>query len=441
MSEMVYSMPKQGIREKDFISTQSTIQQKAPKPDQVSVPNTRHGLEHNFGKVQVGEAPNLVRPTLVRAAEFLGFTQGEYMSCGAASIVSALMIWDRERRNQTPPNNLLVTSCNLILIDLINRKDYLKRFWIEHGIDGDKLFNEIYSTVTSVRDVGLRPDSVISENDYKMLGTALYILFKPDPDTEKAGLPSSRSDELLRTIGLKKETTLGESSKNDNSTMIAGFDDIFASVSDLLPGEIVQVTWLSRQKHAFLIGRFQRGPWFLADQGTAPPTEIESTSLDGLRRAIIEKVKSGYRLYTGELTEAQKFGFGILEIKRLGSPAGVEEKAANLIMRGAFLAEVDASIIGFGDKIYAKAFHSRHYDLAIAQTATDIPDAGGVIVEMPEGVFNVYVTNLVSDTNLNMKSIDESDSRDGLLSGHRYFSAWLRLRSKHSSTQSCFKVY
>src|SRR5689334_22141168 len=51
---------------------------------------------------------------------FPSFSQGSFDSCGAASVVSALMIWDKQKSDPSAPNNLVVNACNILLTYLSN---------------------------------------------------------------------------------------------------------------------------------------------------------------------------------------------------------------------------------------------------------------------------------------------------------------------------------
>jgi Domain of unknown function (DUF4157) len=58
-----------------------------------------------------------------------GFDQGQYGSCGAASIVTALVLWDRERHDPTSPNTLVVTACDIALVYMDDHQTALKATW------------------------------------------------------------------------------------------------------------------------------------------------------------------------------------------------------------------------------------------------------------------------------------------------------------------------
>jgi hypothetical protein len=233
------------------------------------------------------------------------------------------------------------------------------------------------------------------------------------------------------------------------------FEDIMGStvLTGLKPDQIAQVSWLVKGRldtsgngplspHAFLIGRLASGSWFLSDQGTTPPGKFEAADLKGLKGVIQVASATGQsEIYTGGPPSTSIVGGAGTGVRLLGQASGVEQKAADLIPVNSFLAEVDAGMMTIGSRVTARAFISRHYDFASAEKASDISDAGGAVVEMPEGVFNVYATSLVSDGNVNESKIDVSDSTGGFLAGHRFFHAWLRLRSEKSGTRSAFQIY
>ena len=125
-------------------------------------------------------------------------------------------------------------------------------------------------------------------------------------------------------------------------------------------------------------------------------------------------------------------------------PPGVDKAAiAEVLSPGQFLAEVDAGTFTIGDKIFAWDFADRKYDLTSAVAALPPGPHGGVIVELPEGVFNVYKTNPVRPPNMSETDIDDGDSADGKLSktSHIYHHAWLILGDSTGKRSAPFKVY
>ena len=73
---------------------------------------------------------------------------------------------------------------------------------------------------------------------------------------------------------------------------------------------------------------------------------------------------------------------------------------------------MDAGYTITGEALTSWDFLERQYSLADARSAfgRHLGAHGGLIVEMPEGVFNVYKTNLLkNDKNLDVDQLDESE--------------------------------
>jgi len=397
--------------------------------------------------------PRIARQTT--ATEFPGFSQGAYVTCGAASLVSALMIWDRERKDPNSPNTLLVAACNSLLVHLDNNHQALVRGWDSISIKGttghgQEIYEETFNGITTVRDAARVPKARISESQYQNLGLALYVLFK---NSSTAGLTMHQMQQIQASLGIGATST----------AMGTTFDDLMDKLTGLQPGQIAQVNWYSRGKlqdngmatftpHAFLIGRFQRGAWFLSDQGSKPATEIETPDLTVLKAAIRANTQArDGGIHTGGLPTQVIGGMQIVPVNPgtgvmiLGPRSGIETKARDIVMKpGDFISEVDSSALHGGDRIIAWDFVARSYSLADARAEMNGAGtgSGGVIVENPIGLFHVFKTSLVSDTNIMESKIDESDSKDGKVtpSHGRYYHAWLQLRSS-SKTGAFFQVY
>jgi hypothetical protein len=378
-----------------------------------------------------------------KAAEFPGYSQGVAITCGAASLVTALMIWDKERKSPTAPNDMVVTACNIILTHMDDHKTALINGWNAQGKKGNDLYNDAFTELTRIRDDARKPGAKIPESDYQLMSTILVILF------------SNASGGLSKAEIMAVQTKLGLSSAVQSATQAQTFDDLFADPvsTSLKPGQVAQVFWYQQDKqgnpivnptHVFLVGRFQRGAWFLSDQGTKPPTELEAATPGGLKIALLLEVQAGRAsIFTGAKPMLLPLPF--TGVVLLGERGGVEKQAENIILTpGTFIAEVDASVWHGGDRIMAWDFVARAYSLADAKTEMNGAGtgSGGLIVENPVGLFHIFKTSLVSDTNVMETKIDESDSKDGKVtpSFKRYYHAWLQLRSA-SKTGSFFQVY
>ena len=398
-------------------------------------------------------APRVARQT--KAQEFPGFSQGDYVTCGAESLVSALLIWDRERKDPNSPNTLLVAACNAVLVNMDDHRQALVKGWDAISIKGttghgQEIYDEAFNSITTVRDAAKAPKAQITESQYQALGLALYVLYK---NSITAGLTRYQMQQIQTAIGIG-------ATRSEAGT---SFDELMDKLTGLQPGQIAQVSWYSRGKtqangmayftaHAFLVGRFQRGAWFVSDQGSKPATEIEAPDLITLKAAIRANTQTRDEgIHTGGLPAQSIGGMQIVAVNTdtgvmiLGDRGGIETKSRDVVMKpGDFIAEVDASVWHGGDRIVAWDFVARAYSLADAEKEMNGAGtgSGGVIVEDPIGLFHVFKTSLVSDNNVGETKIDESDSKDGKVtpSFKRYYHAWLQLRSS-SKTGSFFQVY
>ena len=372
---------------------------------------------------------------------FPSFSQGSFDSCGAASVVSALMIWDKQKADPSAPNNLIVNACNILLTYLSNYRSVViaKLEKLKAG-KGEALYNDAKAELTAVRDVARAPGGKLTEKDYQHLALVMYLLYTNKPP----GMSKGDISGLLDKLGIG----------GGKSESAPTFDGIFstAALTGLAAGQIAQVFWYAKagkpdaegnvplQNHVFLIGRFQSGDWFVSDQGSSPPTEITTGSLAALKTSILVASSAGTcSIFTG--TPKMMIIGGFTGVQVLGDRGGVD-KAAQVVTPGTFLAEVDAGALTTGDRIVAWDFVARAYSFSEARNALGGTGAnGGLIVEMPQGVFSLYKTNLVSDANLNVKGIDEDDSKDGLLARKIFYSAWLILCSKNACRAEPLKVY
>ena len=413
-----------------------------------ATPEGRGLLVHELGHVverSVAVGFQLDRATLP------GFNQGQYASCGAASIVTALVVWDRERHDPTAPNTLVVTACDIALVYMDDHQTALKATWeAAHPGRGEELYQAAFDSLTLVRDQARAPGAKLTQEQYEQIGLVFYALYVGGG----TGLPRQAREALLDLIGLRTGTA------ND----VASFDDIFASdiLTKLAPGRVAQVSWYvvrgeSKERpgetrlgsHAFLIGRFKdRDAWFLSDQGASPAVELEAPDLATLKQQAL----ATKRYWTGAPPHSMLFGQplavppGTTQVLLLGERGGVEEKSKTLVLRpGDFLAEVDAGLLTIGSSISAGDFVARAYSEADGMKALlAIPAGkGGVMVENPVGLFHVHETTTVSDANLNVTGIDESGSAGGRLDpkSKRYYSAWLRLCSATACNPKPLKVY
>ncbi|WP_338844440.1 DUF4157 domain-containing protein [Massilia sp. W12] len=401
---------------------------------------------------------------LAQCEELPGFSQNSEgsrnNSCGAASLVTALLIWDRERKNPNAPNTLLIAALNNVLLDITQQLSTLQRQLNKTQQLGgntnrlqaefDKL-KKIYPVLQELRNQAQSADGKFDQADYEYLGQALYALQKEE-HTEGIKLGGQRS--------LQKKLGMDAPGISDPGRRVS-FDELLKPLSALRPGQIAQVSWFSRgalnqrgegvfTPHAFLLGRLQRGAWFVSDQGSLPPFQLEAESLEALKQGIRQHTSQNNKgIHTGGYPAQADLlsdgGVSEVGLTILANQGGIEAKVQSaLLQNGEFLAEVDNSIVRFGDKIRVTGFIAYAHSLEEARQimARSGSDGGAAMVEKPQGLFAIYKTNLVSEHNAQAGQVDANDSSGGAFSSspQRFFQAWLQLRSP-SGRGALFQVY
>ena len=310
---------------------------------------------------------------------FPGYSQ-QGNTCGAASLVTALIIWDREHWDASRPNSRVVDACNLILIELARYGRESDHRWADHpapvvhrscGGDRDciiQLYSQIRGQLTSdlerIRDAARQPGARVSEDDYQKISWTLYFL---TGHGRQRGLSSIEIERIQNSLGLATQSSGGSGS-------VQSFDAIFNHpiITGLQADQFAQVIWLLKtgEQHAFLMGRLQSGEWFLSDQGPNPVAEIHSATLSDLHTQVMSAATSGrYWLFVGSHSDYIKRS-GVIPswtgVRRLGLHTSVKRQMQNLISPGAFLGEVDAGYLTIGNRLTRDLFIAQHYSLADA---------------------------------------------------------------------------
>ena len=351
---------------------------------------------------------------LARAPALPGFSQrGD--TCGAASMVTALFLWDIERASAG--NAAVVHACDLVLT----------------ANDGNPKANKAaLSLVESVRAQAMTPGTKLGSTEYEALSTALAVLYNG-----RAGMSSDDMFRLAKAIGFRPSAFGG----GDTVAQILASD----AVVKLKPGEVGQLRWIiadTRGGHAMLLGRHDDGTWFFSDQGATPAKEIQR----GSREELVSEVVS----YAGN---SWLYGGNKLNLQSTPPPTGFQvlthaqsflNRGPSLITPGEQLAEIDAEWTT-GEVITAWDYRSRHDSLADAKAAisADRGGHGGVIVERPKGMFHIYKTNPIKDKdNLKETRIDTADSKDMVLVKRigTFFSVWVVLSDSSGNKSAPFAV-
>jgi len=265
-----------------------------------------------------GEEPHGTQiPTAISTIP--GYTQN-YQECGAASLVTALVVWDEMRRDQDPDgsSDQVSLACSIILDHMENQRDVLIQKWNGRtirnraGVSGIDVFTYFRNRLILIRTGAMQPGAFISERDYNSIGIALYFLWD---ENGTLGLSNNQIRGIRDLLHLDTST----------SSYPLRFSEFFSSsvLQNLNPQQIAQIIWFVvtnnqrgstplRQSitlggHAFLIGRYGDGGWFLTDQGTSPAgtdqsETIEAPTLQDLETEIRYAAQSGdYWIWTGHV--------------------------------------------------------------------------------------------------------------------------------------------
>lgn len=332
-----------------------------------------------------------------------GHHQGQVNSCGAASLVTAIMVWDQQSSPPDNPHRLLCLACDLLLSEF-ERK-------------GNK---DAITMVTAIR--GDASVGVFSELHYQELSKAMLAHFGGPK-----GLQGAELDRL--------KSTLGQYDKSDPGEYIAELGDMWSTsaVAGLTPPDMAQIVFTNHggQPHAFLMGGYQGASgqtvWFISDQGSRLPGQGGSARFEAADKATLQADFMA-AVRAGALGVSEDWNpFGVqTRVSLLKGADALETKALGHVTSGMQLAQVDASAVRLGENVIAAGYVSHHYDQTEAMTAAQRIGAssGAVIVEEPKGAFTVYATNAVADHNAAVTQIDKDLGIMGLPTNH----AWLGLR-------------
>jgi hypothetical protein len=385
-----------------------------------SLAETMLGLQRSAGNAAVGRLLR-ARRMLARAPALPGFKQAGD-TCGAASLVTVLFVWDLERAS--PDNRAVVHACDLLLTATDTTAFA--------GGSGPK------AAIRDVRKKAATTGTKLGQADYEKLATAIATLYNAG-----AGASSEDIHAYSRAMGLAPGGSDGGSTLADilNSQ----------SVKDLRAGEVGQLSWITRRGggHAMALGRHEDGTWFFSDQ-VSPGASIQSPTQAELAARVGSYAAFGGWLHTG--SKAVWMNPPVVGFRPMGHIQDFLNRgpmlgpAHMLIRPGEQLAEIDAGGGTWGEVLTAWDYHSTHDTLTAATSAigADPGGHGGVIVERPRNTFHVFKTNPLSkENNLKATKIDESDSDKMVLVERKktFFSAWLVLSDSAGKKRAPFKVF
>jgi hypothetical protein len=377
-------------------------------------------------------------------------------SCGAASLVTALLIWDREHWDPEHPNSRAVAAALLVQDALEQHGAAAAARWAARPADavrkqtgGDaadiqatyqELASDYASELSKLRVSASAPGAAVSEADYQVLGYALYFLWH---EGSQPGITSTRIHDMQTSLGLRSDAPSSSASATRLADLLS--DPV---ATGLQPDQMAQVAWFTRagHEHVFLIGRLQTGEWMLSDQGQSPPFEPRADSMASLRSIVLQAMESRTSwLHPGttkNILNQTKFGPGTVEVTLLGSSAATRSKARDLIAPGDFLGEVDAGVFTFRDRLTRGEFAGQADTPAAGQAMVSDGPGSGVVIERPAGVFTAYrATAVSSDANLAQTGFDVDDSSGGALMGRRFLHAWLLLGTQDGRKGRWLNLY
>ena len=352
-------------------------------------------------------------PTLSASAEALipAYLQ-EGDTCGAVSLVTALMIWDREHRRPDGPSQATATACDLVLAELYERR-----------ADDEQAYGELVSWIEDARATALTPGAEISEEQYNRIGASIYSMWL-DPTRR---LTPQKIDAIERSLGLRTSTSAGVSKYDDlwNNSVLHG----------LLPDQIAQIEWWVRTsgdirgdyamgEHAFLIGCLGSGEWFLSDQA-AGPARFSAPTREELRRIVDEAAWANQYW----IVPRDPAIISSNRVRLLASPdVAAAQGAEAIVLPGKFLGQVDENWLSpFGeDNVRSGPFTASGNSRNAVETQLTGPGSG-LLIEAAPGTFFLYRATEVSDENLMAKTLDIRHSTGGLLLERKFVHAWLIL--------------
>src|SRR4051794_3992400 len=213
-----------------------------------SVVETVLSLQQSAGNAAVGRLLRS-RRALARAPALPGFKQvGD--TCGAASLVTALFVWDLERAD--PSNHAVVHACDLLLTPT-----------------DTKAFASSTSPKAEIQDIRTKASTAgtkLGQAEYAKLATAIATLYD-------AGAGASSED----IYAYSQAMGLAPGGGDGGSTLAEILNS--KSVGGLKPGEVGQLNWITSTGggHAMSLGRHEDGTWFFSDQAS-PGASIQSPS-------------------------------------------------------------------------------------------------------------------------------------------------------------------
>lgn len=229
------------------------------------------------------------------------FSQGDFNTCGAASLLTAMLAFDRALSDKSRINRHVLSVCSVILRNL-------------SGLPPQRR-SRILAVVLPIQVRAATPSGSSpfpSEADYRALAMLLYNITRARRAPDQRLLPGLLASEIESIVAQLDADLNGQASHRPATERpIAGFDPSFSDfvgtsslATGLQPGAAVQVSWYVRRgreifPHAVLLGRVPSGRlWYYNDQGFSPAFRRTA----GLLSVLLGRVtsSSSYWLLTTE---------------------------------------------------------------------------------------------------------------------------------------------
>ena len=227
-----------------------------------------------------------------------GFSQ-ERNTCVPASIVTALMVLDKQNADAGTPSTLLANALQLG-IEYFETNDAAIVTRLSPYFTGEELTNAVQQSYLTLRAGKHLLDNgvALSEKDYKELAKAFYLMvYNHDAGSTNiwdAGLNSTETGKLQRILSISPTATEGGPPVKVSTTELEeNFTNPLSAA--LEPGQVVQViTQVGEgtvpRPHSYIMGRLPDGKWYLNDQAYRPAKYIEAATKEELFAAVYTEI-------------------------------------------------------------------------------------------------------------------------------------------------------
>jgi hypothetical protein len=224
--------------------------------------------------------------------ELPGFSQ-RGGTCATASLLTPLLVWDKETYDPAAPNPRLRSLVQKMKAYMVQNQAMLQ---LRFGASVPGYQSRLREL--ELLDQGLQLDSFkLTAHNYQALAVLLLELSNgtPDKGLDEAGIQTAR-----KMAGVSGETK--------SVATFEGFFDAKSDLTKLQPGQMAQLVWFVKpglgsadplagppklEPHGLTLGRLDDGKWVMNDQGSKPPVCLSGPDLASLRDQMIDASESG----------------------------------------------------------------------------------------------------------------------------------------------------